>query len=269
MNARVAAAEKRVAESFVPKIYEGSFWLDTAASKRRVLVSVEEGALLLDGSGLEGGVAPSAHEAAAQGVLLMGKRTSCATPPQTPSAINITPTDASLRTLKFPKLDIENSSHIGVHGPNGSGKSTFLRYLASQLPLDIPTMYMPQELSSAESRQILAELKTIDQVTRGKLLSLVARLNSDPDRILSGQTLSPGELRKIMLAQGVLMQKPQLIIMDEPTNHLDLQSIEALEAVLADCPCALVLVSHDKLFLAKIASQFWRFTTEGNVLVEY
>jgi ATPase subunit of ABC transporter with duplicated ATPase domains len=99
------------------------------------------------------------------------------------------------------------------------------------------------------------------------VLSLVARLNSDPDRILSGELLSPGELRKIMLAQAVL-QKPQLIIMDEPTNHLDLQSIEALEAVLADCPCALVLISHDMPFLKATTTESWRFTTEGHVVRE-
>jgi ATPase subunit of ABC transporter with duplicated ATPase domains len=95
-------------------------------------------------------------------------------------------------------------------------------------------------------------------------LSLVARLNSDPDRILSGDALSPGELRKIMLAQGVL-QEPQLIIMDEPTNHLDLQSVEALEGILADCPCALVLVSHAAPFLDAVTTVRWNFSLDGTV----
>jgi ATPase subunit of ABC transporter with duplicated ATPase domains len=56
--------------------------------------------------------------------------------------------------------------------------------------------------------------------------------------------------------------------MDEPTNHLDLQSIEALEAVLADCPCALVLISHDMPFLNATTTESWRFTTEGHVMRE-
>jgi len=46
--------------------------------------------------------------------------------------------------------------------------------------------------------------------------------------------------------------------MDEPTNHLDLPSIEALESALTDCPCALLLVSHDQRFLEAICDIEWR-----------
>ena len=99
------------------------------------------------------------------------------------------------------------------------------------------------------------------------LLSLVARLNSSPERILSGEALSPGELRKILLAMGI-MQRPQLIIMDEPTNHLDLHSTEALEAVLAQCPCALVIVSHDAALLDATTNKRWVFTVDGRVEVK-
>ena len=45
--------------------------------------------------------------------------------------------------------------------------------------------------------------------------------------------------------------------MDEPTNHMDLASIECLEQALADCPCSLVLVSHDERFLAKLTQRQW------------
>ncbi len=218
MGARVKAAEQRVASAFVPKVYEGGFWLNSVPSKRRVIVSIREGAL---------------H---------MGED----------------------RSIRFPKLDIENTAHIGVSGPNGAGKSTLVSHLISLVPDDIPYFYMPQELSGEQSKQILADLKLLDPASRGQVLSLVARLNSDPERILSGELLSPGELRKIMLAKGVL-QKPQLIIMDEPTNHLDLGSIEALEAVLGDCPCALVLVSHDAPFLQAVSTIFWRINMDGEV----
>lgn len=221
MNTRVKHAEKRVSEAFVPKIYEGSFWLDTQPSKRRVIAVVPEGCLPLGAD----------------------------------------------RSLKFSRLDIENTDHIGIAGSNGAGKSTFIRHLLLMIDQDIPTIYLPQELDSKQSKHVLADLKALDPASRGKVLSLVARLNSDPDRILSGETLSPGELRKILLAQGML-QSPQLVIMDEPTNHLDVQSIEALEAVLRDCPCALVLVSHDDPFLAAAASRFWRLSGDGNLTDE-
>jgi ATPase subunit of ABC transporter with duplicated ATPase domains len=220
LGTRIQSVERRVAQAFVPKIYDASFWLDTQPSKRRVLVELEAGSISL-GDG---------------------------------------------RTVVFPKLDVESTAHIGLTGPNGAGKSTLIRRLIAHLPADIPMIYLPQELDSEQVRNLLADLKNMAPEKRGQVLSLVARLNSDPDRILSGDALSPGELRKIMLAQGVL-QEPQLIIMDEPTNHLDLQSVEVLEAILADCPCALVLVSHDAPFLAAVTATRWIFLPEGAVLV--
>jgi ATPase subunit of ABC transporter with duplicated ATPase domains len=212
LDSRRRAAEKRVANAFVPKVYDGSFWLDARPSKRRVLVTLEEGSIPL----------------------------------------------GEARRLRFGRLDVESTAHIGLAGPNGAGKSTLIRRLVSLLPSDLSTLYLPQELSSQQARALLGELKALDAAERGLVLSLVARLNSDPDRILSGEALSPGELRKVMLARGVL-RHPQLIIMDEPTNHLDLPSIEALEGVLAGCPCALVLVSHDTSFLQATTSERWLF----------
>lgn len=79
---------------------------------------------------------------------------------------------------------------------------------------------------------------------RGRALAVVARLNSNPGRILGGGEVSPGEMRKLMLTLGIL-DAPELVVMDEPTNHLDLGSIEALERLLAAFPGALLLVSHD------------------------
>ncbi len=56
---------------------------------------------------------------------------------------------------------------------------------------------------------------------------------------------------------------PQLIAMDEPTNHLDLPSIEALERALIDCPCGLLLVSHDRRFLERLTSIDWHIQVGG------
>ncbi|MDR2106085.1 MAG: ATP-binding cassette domain-containing protein [Coriobacteriales bacterium] len=171
------------------------------------------------------------------------------------------------RTLRFPRLFVDSTAHIGLTGPNGAGKSTLVRHLVAQLPADVPVIYLPQELDSAEARELLSELKALGPEERGQVLSIVARLNSDPARILSGEALSPGELRKVLLARGVL-RAPQLIIMDEPTNHLDLHSTEALEAALASCPCALVLVSHDAAFLKAATTTRWLFDLSGHVRLE-
>jgi macrolide transport system ATP-binding/permease protein len=68
-------------------------------------------------------------------------------------------------------------------------------------------------------------------------------------------------VRKLLLALGIV-RGPHLIVMDEPTNHMDLPSIVCLEEALADCPCAMLLVSHDEAFLAKIAETSWTLTRE-------
>ena len=93
----------------------------------------------------------------------------------------------------------------------------------------------------------------------GFVLSAVAQLNSDPKRILDGGQPSPGEMRKIMLALGIL-DRPYIIIMDEPTNHLDLSSIEALQRMLSDFPGALLLVSHDTELLQAATSIQWEIS---------
>jgi ATPase subunit of ABC transporter with duplicated ATPase domains len=54
-----------------------------------------------------------------------------------------------------------------------------------------------------------------------------------------------------------MIRVPHIIIMDEPTNHMDLPSIECLEHALAECPCCLLLVSHDKHFLKKLTQKQW------------
>ncbi|MDR1015924.1 MAG: ATP-binding cassette domain-containing protein [Coriobacteriales bacterium] len=171
------------------------------------------------------------------------------------------------RFLHLPRLTVGPRDHIALTGPNGAGKTTLLRLLLAELTersdsgADLPCLYVPQEIASAEAAGILHDLQEMGDQAKGQLLSIVARLSSPPARILSGEALSPGELRKVMLAAGVL-ESPQLVIMDEPTNHLDLPSVEALEQMLAACPCALLLVSHDQRFLETTCQTFWRFQTQ-------
>ena len=141
-------------------------------------------------------------------------------------------------------------------GPNGAGKSTLLAYVTSRLAGNLAVLDMPQELSAEERARVIEGVRALSSAERGRVLSTVAQLNSDPDRILEGAKTSPGELRKLMLAAG-LLERPVLIIMDEPTNHLDLHSTEALERALAAYPGALLLVSHDRMFLEGCTNAIW------------
>jgi ATPase subunit of ABC transporter with duplicated ATPase domains len=93
-------------------------------------------------------------------------------------------------------------------------------------------------------------------------MTIVSRLGSRPRRLLESDEPSPGEIRKILLATGIA-RGPHLIVMDEPTNHMDLPSIECLETALSDCPCGLLLVSHDTRFLHALATVNWHLTDDG------
>ncbi len=165
--------------------------------------------------------------------------------------------------LHVPKLAIGNTSRIGIEGPNGGGKSTLVNHLLAHLPRDVSALVVSQEISPAQASAVLQNLHEADPQRKGRLLSIVTQLNSNAKRVLEGDGASPGEVRKLMLAQGVL-DKPALIVMDEPTNHLDLHSAEALEQALAGYPGALVVVSHDHDFLDACTTVRW-LVDEGKV----
>lgn len=165
--------------------------------------------------------------------------------------------------LQVPELWVGGTDHVGIQGANGSGKSTLLRALLARVPEGVEAAYLPQEVDGAQRRGALARLRAMDAAQRGRALSLVARLNSDPDRLLEGDDVSPGELRKLLLAMQLLTE-PHLLILDEPTNHLDMGSIEALQEMLAAFPGALVLVSHDERLLEATCSIHWTLTRTGD-----
>ena len=216
MDARMAAAQERLAAARVAKRYDGDLWVDAEPARRRTVLHVP-----------------------------------AATIPCGPEG-----------TLQIPELWVGNSDHVGVVGPNGAGKSTLLAHLrvllarAADTGQGVEVLDIPQELPADARDAMVARVGSLSPAERGRVLSTVAQLNSEPDRILEGGRTSPGELRKLMLAEGIL-RHPALIVMDEPTNHLDLHSTEALERALAAYPGALVLVSHDRRFLAACTSRTW------------
>ena len=179
--------------------------------------------------------------------------------------LRMQPTALSLgeATLNVPALHIGNSDHVGLIGDNGSGKTTLVRNIVEHIPEGARCLYIPQEANHEQMHAALDLLSDLPSAQRGRVLSIVALLNSDPDRILEGGSISPGELRKLMLALGVL-DSPELIVMDEPTNHLDLGSTEALERMLAAYPGALILVSHDAAFLQAATSIIWEIRQIAN-----
>jgi macrolide transport system ATP-binding/permease protein len=168
----------------------------------------------------------------------------------------------SARTLVYPELAMRPGDRLALTGANGTGKSTLIRHILEAIDLP-PTRltYLPQEIDLRSSREILEEVRRQPSDILGRILTVVSRLGTRPAGLLSTAEPSPGELRKLLLALGVAL-KPHLIVMDEPTNHLDLPSIECLEEALADCPCGLLLVSHDERLLRRLTRIKWHIVRE-------
>ena len=192
----------------------------------------------------------------------------------------------------YPDLSIGPTDHIGLTGANGAGKTSLVtRFLAQGFPQGwngdndgtggnnaagdssvssagngrsangadpaVPVLVLPQETGEKETQAALAKLHDLSPADCGQVLAGYARLNSDPDRLLSGASPSPGELRKLLLCLGILADPPALIVADEPTNHLDLASVEALGTALAAFRGAVLLVSHDEAFLRSCTQIRW------------
>lgn len=165
----------------------------------------------------------------------------------------------SVKKLTFPELTINSDDCIGIIGFNGSGKSTFLEYLINYLAFNPDQiLYIPQEIPAKAAEVLINRLHGYPDELKGRLMNMVSRLGSDPVYLLQTTLPTPGEVRKLLLAEG-LMKQAGIIIMDEPTNHMDLPSMECIETALKECRCTQLLVSHDLVFLEKIVSHYWHF----------
>ena len=167
------------------------------------------------------------------------------------------------RRLKWSDICILPDARIAITGRNGAGKSTFIHHIVPRL--NVPTdkvVVLAQEIPASVSRATLAQVRALPKAELGRIMTIVSRLNSRPGRLLDSIEPSPGEMRKLLLALG-MSRSPHVIVMDEPTNHLDLPSIEALEDALLNCPCAVVLVSHDRSFLSRIGATEWRIQEDA------
>ncbi|WP_165046023.1 MULTISPECIES: ATP-binding cassette domain-containing protein [unclassified Adlercreutzia] len=159
-------------------------------------------------------------------------------------------------SIDVPELWILPTDHVVLTGANGTGKSLVVQSIVESVPDIVKVAYVPQDVEPGERKRALAHLRDQTQEIRGRILSIVARLNSDPDKLLDGDDLSPGELRKLMLAEQ-LVANPNLLILDEPTNHLDVGSIEALQEMLTSFPGAFLLVTHDRQLSNAVAQVKW------------
>lgn len=159
------------------------------------------------------------------------------------------------------ELSVSSEERVCLIGRNGSGKSTLLKIVAGLVEPDsgsrfvqpgATVRYLPQEPDFGGAATTLAYVEAGlgpgDDPYPARLLLEQLGLHGDEDPT----QLSGGEARRTALAR-VLAPSPDILLLDEPTNHLDLTTIEWLEGELSSRRSALVIISHDRRFLANLS----------------
>ncbi len=165
------------------------------------------------------------------------------------------------------RLKLERGGRAALLGPNGSGKSTFLRTILGDIaPLDgevalgdgVQIGYFAQAHD-----QLAPERRVIDEVwARGRLNETEARgylahyLFRGDDVFKRVRELSGGERGRLALAL-LALEGANFLLLDEPTNHLDIPSQEVLQEVLEAFNGTILLVSHDRYLVDRLAQQVW------------
>ncbi|MEP7260262.1 MAG: ATP-binding cassette domain-containing protein [Usitatibacter sp.] len=172
--------------------------------------------------------------------------------------------------LDHADLVVEAGERIGLIGRNGTGKSSLLRIVEGVAKADDGRVWLEpgaRVASVAQEPTLDPELTVFEAagaalraaLPEGDAWSLNHRVEIALDRLhLTGEsivgTLSGGQKKRVALA-GALVLEPELLLLDEPTNHLDVSAIEWLEETLAAFPGAVLVVTHDRRFLDRVATR--------------
>ena len=190
------------------------------------------------------------------------------------STYNLKKTFAAKPLFDALSLVVESGERVGLIGPNGAGKSTLLRILAGKLEPDAGTISYQRGLKIGFLEQVpqFAPEATVEStVAEGVrdphdwecmvlVQDILAQLSLDGSAgspVQSGdriQKLSGGWKKRVALARE-LARQPDILLLDEPTNHLDVESILWLETFLAEARFATITITHDRLFLQRVANR--------------
>lgn len=175
---------------------------------------------------------------------------------------------------------IIKGNKIGIVGPNGAGKTTLIKLLTKRLAPDSGFVRLGKNLEEAyfdQNRLSLDPKKTLWQtlcdkgdhiLVRGQYRHVVAYLKDflfRPDQAhCPVSALSGGEKNRLMLAVS-LAQPSNFLVLDEPTNDLDMDTLDLLQEVLSDYEGTMLIVSHDRDFLDRVASSVIYMKGDGSI----
>ena len=187
--------------------------------------------------------------------------------------------------LKDFSLQIQRKDRVAFVGPNGVGKTTLIRTLLGEQPVDSGTLKLGTNLKIAVFDQARAQLdptKTLwESLTNDPKMGVTGRsdqimVRGTPKHVVGYlkeflfaedqarapvKSLSGGEKARLLLAR-LMAQESNLLVLDEPTNDLDIETLDLLQDVLGDYDGTVLLVSHDRDFLDRVATT--TVALEGN-----
>lgn len=165
---------------------------------------------------------------------------------------------------------ILRGARVGIVGPNGAGKTTLIRMLTGEIQPDSGTVRLGTRLELAILDQRRASLdpdmQLKDVLTGGGSDTLI--INGEPKHVIGYMKeflfspeqartavgkLSGGERNRVTLARALALPS-NVLVLDEPTNDLDLETLDLLQEMIADYNGTVIVVSHDRDFLDKVAS---------------
>jgi ATP-binding cassette subfamily F protein 3 len=173
----------------------------------------------------------------------------------------------NLVVFKDLTLHIERGDRIALVGPNGAGKSTLMRMLSGEEAPDAGTVTVGHQVvkeyfAQDEATRMDPTRTVYDTLEQGSALGMVPAIRnilggflfSGDDIYKKVGVLSGGERTRLAVAR-MLLRASNTLLLDEPTNHLDLESKDVLLEAIEDYGGTLILVSHDRYFVEKLATK--------------